>query len=194
VPSVTAIPSGVRSSERTPCTTRRHPCIDPQTQLSLQHRHSALALACGFTRSCPDTYVCSYHSVRTRAYRYEHMFPQRAPSPLTRRARTALSLARSFLLLEDDYDVDWEVDQNETGPDRSKIDGISDRPARGRASVDHPGHPHRATLRGRSARVRAGQPAQASHVCLSPVERPSTARTVRHVASTKTGRPRATRN
>ncbi len=26
-----------------------------------------------------------------------------------------LSLARSFLLLEDDYDVDWEVNQDESG-------------------------------------------------------------------------------
>jgi hypothetical protein len=94
-------------------------------------------------------------------------------------------------LLEDDYDVDWEVDQDETGRDRSQIDEIFDRPARGRASA---GHPHRAALRGRSARVRAGQPAQATHVCLSPVERPSAAGTIRHVASTKTGRPRATRN
>jgi hypothetical protein len=194
MPSVTAISSGVRSSGRTPCTTRRHPCIDPRTQLSLQHHHGTLALESGFTRSHLDTYICSYAFVRAHAYRYEHMFPRRTPSPLTRRARTALSLARSFLLLEDDYDVDWEVDQDETGRDRSKIDGISDRPARGRASADHPGHPHRAALRGRSARVRAGQPVQAAHVCLSPVERPSMAGTVRHVAPTKTGRPRATRN
>lgn len=194
MPSVTAICSGVRSSRRTPCTSRRHRCIDPKTQLSLQQQASILALECGFTRSCPDTYICSYASVRARAYRYEHMFPQRTPSPLTRRARTALSLARSFLLLEDDYDVDWEVDQDETGRDRSKIDGISDRPARGRASADHPGHPHRAALRGRSARMRAGQPAQAAHVCLSPVEHPSTSGPVRHVAPIKTGRPWATRN
>jgi hypothetical protein len=194
MPSVTAICSVVRSSGRSPCTTRRHPRIDSKTQLSLQHHHSALALECGFTRSCPDTYICSYASVRAHAYRYEHMFPRRNPSPLTRRALAALSLARSFLLLEDDYDVDWEVDQDETGRDRSKIDGISDRPARGRASAGHRGHPHRIALRGRSARVRAGQPVQAAHVCLSPVERPSTAGTVRYVAPTKTGRPRATRN
>lgn len=149
------------------------------------------ALECGFTRSYPDAYVCSHASVREPAYGYEHMFPRRTPSPLTRRARTALSLARSFLLLEDDYDIDWEVDQDETGRDRSKIDGISDRPARGRASVDHP---HRAVLRGRPARVRAGQPAPAPHVCMSPVERMPEAGTIRRLEPTKTGRPRATRN
>lgn len=41
------------------------------------------------------------------------MFDSSRTSRLTRRARAALSLARSFLLLEDDYDVDWEVDQDE---------------------------------------------------------------------------------
>jgi hypothetical protein len=48
---------------------------------------------------------------------YEHMFSWNAPPPLKRRARNALCLARSFLLLEDDRDgeVDWEVDQDEPG-------------------------------------------------------------------------------
>jgi hypothetical protein len=120
------------------------------------------------------------------------MFPRSTPPPLTRRARNALSLARSFLLLEDDYDVDWEVDQDELGRDRSKIDGISDRSARGRAdavggsgavgeaqavgrrgtvdgrSTPSP-HPHRAPLRGRAARERAGQPPTRPQVCISPV-------------------------
>jgi hypothetical protein len=98
-------------------------------------------------------------------------------------------LARAFLLLEDDYDIDWEVDQDEFGRDRSRIDGISDRPARERAHIHHP---HRTTLRGRSARVRAGAPAQISQVCLCPVElSPATA--AGRIAPTKTGRPQAAR-
>ena len=61
-------------------------------------------------------YVRMFVSLRPADHlSYEHMFPRSTPSPLTRRARTALSLARSFLLLEDDYDVDWEVDQDESG-------------------------------------------------------------------------------
>jgi hypothetical protein len=60
---------------------------------------------------------------------------------------------RSFLLLEDDYGVDWEVDQEE------------------RVGVDHP---HRAPLQGRAAaarrnRRRPGQPAPPQHACVSPV-------------------------
>jgi hypothetical protein len=84
-----------------------------------------------------------------------------------RRARSifdrSLSLVCSFLLLEDDYDVDWEVDQDEPGRD----------PARGRDAIVESRtaelHPHRTTLRGRSARVRAGQPAPAAQVCVCPV-------------------------
>jgi hypothetical protein len=117
------------------------------------------------------------------------MFPRSTTSPLTRRARNALSLARSFLLLEDDYDVDWEVDRDELGRDRSKIEGISDRPARERAGVRHP---HRTTLRGRAARVRAGAPAKTVQVCLCPVER-SASVVVKRTTSTQTGRPRAAR-
>jgi len=104
---------------------------------------------------------------------YEHMFGWSTPSPLTRRAHRSigrsLSLARSFLLLEDDYDVDWEVDQDESGRDRSKIDGISDRPARGRADVATEPHPHRAPLRRGFVPRRPDQPVPASHFCVSPV-------------------------
>jgi hypothetical protein len=117
------------------------------------------------------------------------MFPRSTPSPLTRRARNALSLARSFLLLEDDYDVDWEVDQDEFGQDRSEIDGISDRPARG---WDPMPHPHRTALRSRSARVRAGQTAHTPQVCVCPVERSSMA-SAQRTTLMRTGRPQATR-
>lgn len=64
-------------------------------------------------------------------------------------------MARSFLLLEDDYDVDWEVGQDELAP---------------------PPHAHRAALRrGGVALTRCpGAPTPTCHVCLSPVERVGT--------------------
>jgi hypothetical protein len=82
------------------------------------------------------------------ALRYEHMFPHRRKSPFAQRALDALRLTRSFLLLEDDYRVDWEVD----GDERVL-----------------PVHPHRAPLRGRAGERRPGRPAPAEQVCLSPV-------------------------
>jgi hypothetical protein len=139
---------------------------------------------------------------------YEHMFPWSTPSPLTRRARTALSLARSFLLLEDDYDVDWEVDQDEPGREsaRGREDAHDGSRALGRRAgtrrrdelrsrgilgePDAAGtHPHRAWLRGRSARERAGQPTQAPQVCVSPCNRAGTVTP----SPRRTGRPRAAR-
>lgn len=102
-----------------------------------------------------------------RPLSYEHMFPRSTPSPLTRRARNALSLARSFLLLEDDYDVDWEVDQDESGRgDARERQVVIASAGRGAAAGLHP---HRRPLQGRSARERAGRPAPAPQVCLSPV-------------------------
>jgi hypothetical protein len=78
----------------------------------------------------------------------EHMFSPDPTSPPVRRALSALRLARSFLLLEDDYQVDWEVDGND-------------------AAVEP--HPHRVPLRGRRIARRAGQPAAAPQVCLCPI-------------------------
>jgi hypothetical protein len=78
----------------------------------------------------------------------EHMFPSLRTSPLAKRSLDALRLARSFLLLEDDHDVDWEVDQDEPSP---------------------PPHPHRAPLRSRAPTRRPGGSRPARHVCLSPV-------------------------
>ena len=89
---------------------------------------------------------------------YEQMFANAKTSMLAQRTLGALRLTRSFLLLEDDYDVDWEVDRDET---LTQI------------------HPHRAPLRGpgrRSRRApirrRSGQGASAQHVCISPVKAP----------------------
>jgi hypothetical protein len=85
---------------------------------------------------------------------YEHMFP-RGTSTLGQRAFGALGLVRSFLLLEDDCRVDWEVDQDE------------------RIEVDHP---HRAPLReqalaGQRIRRRPGQTPRPPQVCISPIGR-----------------------
>jgi hypothetical protein len=76
------------------------------------------------------------------------MFPSSRTSTLAQRALGALRLTRSFLLLEDDYDVDWEVDQDEH----------SQAP-----------HPHRAPLRGRVPARRPGSPERVSQPCLCPV-------------------------
>jgi hypothetical protein len=81
------------------------------------------------------------------------MFSPAPTSKLAQRALGALRVARSFLLLEDDYDVDWEVDQDER---------------------THVPHPHRAPLRGGSASRRAGQPPTRPQVCLSPLQRGAT--------------------
>jgi hypothetical protein len=82
------------------------------------------------------------------------MFPP-VDRTITQRALGALRLTRAFLLLEDDYDVDWEVDQDERVP---------------------PAHPHRAVLGMRAitdrlAHRRPGEPAGRELVCLSPVGR-----------------------
>ncbi|TMK95625.1 MAG: hypothetical protein E6G34_14490 [Actinobacteria bacterium] len=81
------------------------------------------------------------------------MFPKTNPSTLTQRALTGLRLCRSFLMLEDDDAVDWEVGWTE------------------RAELAE--HPHRAALRERrpSRRMprRPGQPSPAVHACASPI-------------------------
>ncbi len=89
------------------------------------------------------------------------MFPSAETSPVGRRVRNALSLARSFLLLEDDYDVDWEVDGGEPGQGETCADAH---------------HPHRALLRARPITVerrRRGQPAAPAQLCLCPVGGPA---------------------
>jgi hypothetical protein len=78
------------------------------------------------------------------------MFSPAPTSKLAQRSLGALRVARSFLLLEDDYAVDWEVGQEQ------------------RARVSHP---HRAALRGGCAPRRAGQLPARPQACLSPVGR-----------------------
>src|ERR1700760_4700831 len=92
---------------------------------------------------------------------YEQMFPSRKNSTLAQRTLGALRLTRSFLLLEDDYDVDWEVDYDEP--------------------LTHK-HPHRAPLRGPGSRSlrrssrRAGETVPATTACVSPVRGPARSR------------------
>ena len=54
----------------------------------------------------------------------EHMF-SRGTSPLTQRALAAAGLTRSFLLLEDDRRVDWEVDEAGADPVRPHATGAA---------------------------------------------------------------------
>lgn len=86
------------------------------------------------------------------------MFYPLAPS-FAQRLLGTLQLIRSFLLLEDDYDVDWEVDGDEPA-----VSPYSD--SRG-SSVSE--HPHRTALRSRLAARRPGMAAPREQVCLSPV-------------------------
>jgi hypothetical protein len=87
------------------------------------------------------------------------MFPTARTPKLAQLALGALRVAHSFLLLEDDREVDWEVDEDEPTP---------------------PPHPHRIVpgggglLRRRRVERRPGTPVPTYHVCLSPVERRGT--------------------
>jgi hypothetical protein len=130
-----------------------------------------------------DAYTRSHgplEDVRPIAFlAYEQMFASTKNSALAQRTLGALRLTRSFLLLEDDYDVDWEVDLDEP--------------------LTQTNHPHRAWLRGpgsrsrRLAKRRAGQIEPARHDCLSPVGKPANdqlevsdaAKTQRHHARNK---------
>jgi hypothetical protein len=76
------------------------------------------------------------------------MFPPAPKTKLAQRALGALRVARSFLLLEDDYEVDWEVGQDE----RTRVS-----------------HPHRAPLRGGCAQRRVGLVPARPQACLSPL-------------------------
>src|SRR5439155_5587100 len=106
----------------------------------------------------------------------EHMFPSVRTSALAQRALGALRLTRSFLLLEDDHEVDWEVDENEP----SACAAMRRTPLRGVAAA-------------RSARSRPGQPAPARPACTLAIEpwRDSAPphRTRSRASRTATGRP-----
>jgi hypothetical protein len=110
-----------------------------------------------------DAYTRSYGRfgrVRPIAFlAYEQMFASTNSSTLAQRTLGALRLTRSLLLLEDDYDVDWEVDLDEPQTQMT--------------------HPHRVSLRGSGSRSRrlasrrAGQTPPACQHCLSPIGKPA---------------------
>ncbi|SRR5258708_37553515 len=90
---------------------------------------------------------------------YEHMFCSTDTPPFAQRLFGALHLIRSFLLLEDDYVRDWEVDQDE--PAECLRSGWEE-PDRGV-------HPHRVALRSGLGARRPGVLAPREQVCLCPV-------------------------
>jgi hypothetical protein len=97
------------------------------------------------------------------------MFSSTDTPPFARRLLGALHLIRSFLLLEDDYDVDWEVDQDEPAePSTCRLRSSGWR------EPDRGDHPHRMALRSRLDARRPGIPAPREQVCLCPL--PSAAR------------------
>jgi hypothetical protein len=72
-------------------------------------------------------------------------------------------LVRSFLLLEDDYEVDWEVDQDEL----AELPAYGFAP--GREDSTSGAHPHRRMLQSRLKSRRPGVVAAREQVCLCPV-------------------------
>jgi hypothetical protein len=110
--------------------------------------------------------MCSYQFRPSVFLQYEHMFSSQDTPPLARRIFGALGTIRSFLLLEDDYDVDWEVDQD--GPIESHACGsrLSTRSERDRSSSHHP---HRMALQSRLGDRRPGAGVPREQVCLCPL-------------------------
>src|SRR5437763_5667944 len=109
----------------------------------------------------------------------EHMFPSVRTSALAQRALDALWRTRSFLLLEDDHEVDWEVDENEpfacAAMRRTPLRGVAARTSGGR---------------------RPGRPAPAPQVCTAALEArvgDSPPRSRSRPGRTTTGRPQAAR-
>jgi hypothetical protein len=105
---------------------------------------------------------------------YEHMFSSshsETRRPRARRLSSALLLIRSFLLLEDDYDVDWEVDRDERtellGSDTNGHASVALRSELGGSEGNR--HPHRMALQSRLGDRRPGEPASREMVCLCPL-------------------------
>ena len=89
------------------------------------------------------------------------MFCSTDTPPIAWRLVGGLRLIRSFLLLEDDYDVDWEVDQDEP------VESPVFVPRWEQQARDD--HPHRVALRSRLGARRPGMTAPREQVCLCPV-------------------------
>jgi hypothetical protein len=111
------------------------------------------------------TYTCSYRFRPTGFLLYEHMFCSSRKPEASRRLVRTLRLVRSFLLLEDDYEIDWEVDQDE----RAEQPGLAWKDCDGQHDSRESVHPHRMALRSRLGERRPGIVASAEQVCLCPV-------------------------
>ncbi|HEX3691853.1 MAG TPA: hypothetical protein VHU13_00800 [Solirubrobacteraceae bacterium] len=100
------------------------------------------------------------------------MFPPANNRQPASRLIGALRLIRSFLLLEDDYDVDWEVDRDEPHGDMHVVDGaFADRRTRERqvwSPLDRE-HPHRRIGRVERRARRSGSVQEREHVCACPL-------------------------
>jgi hypothetical protein len=104
------------------------------------------------------------------------MFPSPNASPTSRRLTNALRLARAFLLLEDEYEVDWELDRVDWEVDRQEpCATCSRRKSEDRPAWEEPAvrreHPHRVAARVQPRPRRPGVPTPPDHLCLSPVTR-----------------------
>lgn len=111
-----------------------------------------------------DSYVCSCAFRPPSDVEYEHMFSSSQKRSLGQRTFSALLLVRSFLLLEDDCEVDWEVDQAERSR-QARLDRAG--PVRQR-NPDGGVHPHRFVLDSRLGARRPGAPTPCEQVCLCP--------------------------
>ncbi len=113
--------------------------------------------------SNPNT--CSHPFCPKGVLFYEHMFCSSPESHAPQRLVRTLRLVRSFLLLEDDYGVDWEVDQE----GHTKRPGVAIGDCDDRLDDREGAHPHRMALRSRLGARRPGVVAGAEQVCLCPV-------------------------
>jgi hypothetical protein len=142
-------------------------------QVALHIMDAETASQSRFRRASLRAYGCSLQVRPIATVAYEHMFPHANRTKLAQRALDAMRVARSFLLLEDDYEVDWEVGQGEPS---------------------HASHPHRAPLRRGYAQRRAGNVPARPQACLCPVGRPQpdTNRVRLRLSTTNAGRGRKT--
>lgn len=111
-----------------------------------------------------DTYRCSHRFRPSGDLQYEHMFSSTDTPLFARRLLGGLRLIRSFLLLEDDCDVDWEVGQDK--PIEPQLCGSR---LSARSEPDRGDHPHRMALRSRLDARRSGSPVPREQVCLCPL-------------------------
>lgn len=145
------------------------PTKGPNSQFSLQSLGARIlnnqAVLAVVWQPSKRTNTCSCRFRPRRVLSYEHMFCSSRKSAGSQRLVRGLQLVRSFLLLEDDYEVDWEVDQDEWLGSPGALED-SDRQ---RGSVGGV-HPHRTALPNRRlGRRRPGTVASPEQICLCPV-------------------------